>query len=124
MNIWAVANQKDGADKITTTVILGSSLVLRGYKTLLIDLDPHGSLISYFGFNQDTIKKSVYSLFNQEAIKSRIPFALMLCRIGERNLDLLPACTTLITLDKQVSSLAGMSLVIQNALKDYQQYYQ
>lgn len=48
MKIWAVSNQKGGVGKTTTVVSLGGLLSSWGYKTLLVDLDPHGSLTSYF----------------------------------------------------------------------------
>jgi len=35
-----------------------------GFKTLVVDLDPHGSLTSYFKMNPDEIELSVYNLFH------------------------------------------------------------
>ena len=51
MRVWAVANQKGGVGKTTTTVALGGLLAEQGKKVLLVDLDPHGSLTSYFGYD-------------------------------------------------------------------------
>ena len=42
--IIAVTNQKGGVAKTTTTLCLGSGLAEQGYRVLLIDLDPQGSL--------------------------------------------------------------------------------
>ncbi|MGD8644288.1 MAG: AAA family ATPase, partial [Chromatiales bacterium] len=47
MRVWAVANQKGGVGKTTTTVTLGGLLSERGLPTLLVDLDPHGSMTAY-----------------------------------------------------------------------------
>ena len=80
MNIWTVANQKGGVGKTTTAVSLAGSLAARGNRTLLIDLDPHGSLTSYFGHDPDTIEESVYSLFHRETAHSHMPLAAMLRR--------------------------------------------
>lgn len=45
--IIAVTNQKGGVAKTTTTLCLGSGLAEQGYRVLLIDLDPQGSLSIY-----------------------------------------------------------------------------
>jgi len=47
--IIAVANQKGGVGKTTTTASLGSALAQLGYKTLLVDCDPQGSLTASLG---------------------------------------------------------------------------
>lgn len=44
MRIWTIANQKGGVGKTTTTLALGSRLALRGFRVLLLDLDPHASM--------------------------------------------------------------------------------
>ncbi len=49
MKIRASANQKGGVGKTTTVVCLGGLLAGAGHPTLLVDLDPHGSLTGYLG---------------------------------------------------------------------------
>ena len=49
--IISIANQKDGVGK--TTLNLGTDLALKGFKVLLIDLDPQANLSSYLGFEWD-----------------------------------------------------------------------
>src|SRR5437867_1636251 len=44
MNIVSVVNQKGGVAKTTTVANVGASLAVRGYRTLLIDLDPQANL--------------------------------------------------------------------------------
>jgi chromosome partitioning protein len=53
MRVWAIANQKGGVGKTTTTLCLGRSLADAGKRVLLVDLDPHGSLTRAFGVPTD-----------------------------------------------------------------------
>ena len=46
MTVWSIANQKGGVGKTTTTVALGGLLAAWGFRTLMIDIDPHDSLTS------------------------------------------------------------------------------
>ncbi|MEM6998379.1 MAG: ParA family protein [Pseudomonadota bacterium] len=123
MHIWTIANQKGGVGKTTTTVTLAGLLTQLDFRVLVIDLDPHGSLSSYFSFNPDELEESVYSLFQKKIHARRTPLAAMLCKTGIERLDLLPASTSLISLDRQSGMSRGMGLVIKDALQAYQHHY-
>jgi len=60
MQIIAVANQKGGCGKTTTTVNLAAYLALNGKKTLLVDLDPQGSSTRHLGINE--LDKTMYDV--------------------------------------------------------------
>lgn len=51
--IISIANQKGGVGKTTTTLNLGTAFALKGFRVLLIDLDPQANLSSYLGFEGD-----------------------------------------------------------------------
>ncbi len=70
MQVWSIANQKGGVGKTTTVVSLAGLLAEVGYRVLIIDLDPHGSLTSYFRFDPDEIEQSVYDLFENSEISA------------------------------------------------------
>jgi len=123
MKVWTIANQKGGVGKTTSTVTLAGLLAQKDYKVLVIDLDPHGSLTSYFSYNPDSIDESVYSLFQNKMNDKRMPLASMLCKTGIDNIDLLPACTSLVSLDRQAGMTKGMGLVIKDALHPYSNHY-
>jgi chromosome partitioning protein len=118
MKIWTVTNQKGGVGKTTTVVSLGGLLASWGFRTLLVDLDPHGSLTSYFKMNPDEIEFSVYNLFYDTGEKkANISPRPYIIKTKFDGLSILPASTAIATLDRQVASLGGMGLVIANALK-------
>jgi chromosome partitioning protein len=113
MRIWAIANQKGGVGKTTTAVTLGGLLAQRAVPTLMVDLDPHGSLTTYFGFDPDTMEQSVYSLF-QNAPHPDPGSLVRPTRFP--NLFLLPASSAMATLDRQLGAREGMGLVLARAL--------
>jgi len=118
MKVWTVSNQKGGVGKTTTVVSLGGLLSSWGFRTLLVDLDPHGSLTSYFKMNPDEIEFSVYNLFHDTGLKKRdITPEVYITNTKFEGLSVLPASTAIATLDRQVASLGGMGLVVSNALK-------
>ena len=66
MRVWAIANQKGGVGKTTTTLALGRGLAMRGHRVLLVDLDPHASLTRAFGVATDPQPAGVLDLFDEQ----------------------------------------------------------
>lgn len=118
MNIWAVANQKGGVGKTTTAVSLAGVMQKRGKRVLLIDLDPHGSLTSYFGVDPDEVEPSGYDLFQQTASAKSV-----ILKTRFEKLHFIPASSALATLDRQLGTKGGMGLVIKKALEQVTEYY-
>ncbi len=116
MKIWSVSNQKGGVGKTTTVVTLGSLLANWGFRILLVDLDPHGSLTSYFKMNPDEIDTSVYNLFQVAGAHKNFDPTPYIVDTEFRGLSVLPAATAIATLDRQGSKFEGMGLVISRAL--------
>jgi len=117
LKIWAVSNQKGGVGKTTTAVTLGGLLARQGKRVLLLDLDPQGSMTSYFRMDPDTSERSVYSLFEACANQTRVELLdVLLHPTGEEGLFLLPASTAMATLDRQLGTRDGMGLVIKQTL--------
>ena len=69
MKVITVANQKGGVGKTTTAVTLAHGLGLKGYQTLLLDLDPQGQRALALGLLQEPVcwpKMNIRSLVSQE----------------------------------------------------------
>ena len=60
--IIAFSNQKGGVGKTTTCVNMSAYLANKGYKCLIVDLDPQGNATSGLGFAKSEVKRSVYNV--------------------------------------------------------------
>lgn len=116
MKIWTVANQKGGVGKTTTTVALAGLAAEQGQRVLVVDLDPHGSLSSYFGQDPDELTNTVFTLFQNPKQICVETAAQLLLPTAFGNIVLLPASTALATLERRAIGKDGMGLVITRAL--------
>ncbi len=122
MKIWAVANQKGGVGKTTTAVTLAGLLAERKQRVLLIDLDPQGSLSSYFNLFDKSKHNGVYQLFSEKEItRSIIKSYIVSTNIFK--LDLLPANMALATIDRNIKHKHGLGLVLSQTLDRLQNDY-
>jgi chromosome partitioning protein len=66
--IIAMANQKGGVAKTTSTLNIAAGLALRGKKTLIIDLDPQGGSGVSIGIATDSLNKTVYNVLIDDGV--------------------------------------------------------
>lgn len=64
--IIAIANQKGGVGKTTTSVNLGASLATLGKRVLLVDIDPQGNTTSGVGINKADVENCIYDIIINE----------------------------------------------------------
>ncbi|MBN2700621.1 MAG: ParA family protein [Methylohalobius sp. ZOD2] len=123
MHVWAISNQKGGVGKTTTTASLAGLLTARGLRTLVVDLDPHGSLTSYFGISPESAGAGVYELFQDVAAGKPPDPTPRLQSTSVEKLDLLPAVMTLATVERQAGTVEGFGLVIRQAVLRLADHY-
>jgi chromosome partitioning protein len=85
MPVLAIANQKGGSAKTTTTLHLGAALAARGNRVLLVDMDPQGHLAEGFGLAAMELEQEISAVLEKRAALGE---TLIHIRSG---LDLVPA---------------------------------
>lgn len=103
----AIVNQKGGVGKTTTAVNLTAALGAKGYKTLLIDIDPQGNSTSGFGINKRELAKSSYNVLigGCPAREAIIKTEFDNVSVMPSSMDLAGAELELVDIDKRESKL-------------------
>ena len=84
--IIAIANQKGGVGKTTTTINLGAAIAESGKKVLIIDLDPQSNTTTGLGVSTKELNSSIYQVIIEEITASEV-----IRDVGIKNLHLLPS---------------------------------
>ncbi len=110
--IIAVANQKGGVGKTTTTANLGASLALRGKRVLLVDMDPQGNLTAAFGHTPQPGQTVAEALLDR-----RVPLPIVpVMEPSGATLSLVPATVALASAESTLMNKLGRELRLRDQL--------
>ena len=110
--IIAVANQKGGVGKTTTTANLGSSLALRGQRVLLVDLDPQGNLTSAYGLDKTADRTVADALLDR-----KVPLPIVTVQNGDvGRLDVAPSSLSLASAEAALMNKLGREMRLRDQL--------
>jgi chromosome partitioning protein len=115
MKVIAIANQKGGTGKTSTTVNLSAALSRAGRTVLLVDLDPQASLTEYFYADPGSLQTTIYNALLDGATVKPL-------RLGDM-IELIPANIDLAAAEIQLPAKRNQERTLSRILRSYQAAY-
>lgn len=110
--IIAIANQKGGVGKTTTTINLGAALAETGVRVLIVDLDPQGNASTGLGIEPEARQFTAYDLLLDE-----VSLEDVIQPTGLSGLSIIPATVDLSSADIELISNEKRSFLLHDALR-------
>lgn len=116
--IIAIANQKGGVGKTTTSVNLGAGLAQVGKKILLVDIDAQGNATTGVGIEKSELDQCIYNVLVEDADVQGV-----IQKTATENLDVLPATIQLAGAEIELVPTISREVRLQRALQPVRDEY-
>jgi chromosome partitioning protein len=113
---FAFANQKGGVAKTTSVISIGAAFAEEGFRVLLVDLDPQGSLTFSLGIDPDHVEASIH-----DVLLGRMPIKKIIQ--GADEIDVAPSNIELAGAEVFLLTRTGREYELRNALEDVERDY-
>ena len=117
--VIAIANQKGGVGKTTTSINLSASFSVLEHRTLLIDADPQANASSGLGLNPQEVTSSIY-----EVMIGETPIREAIRKTNVPNLDMLPAHIDLVGAELELVNFTERETLMRRILEEVRSEYE
>ena len=122
MRTIAIINQKGGCGKTTVSINLSNALASRGYRTLLVDMDPQSHCAVGLAVPEEQIEQSIYDILVSHARGEPIRLSEILWQITD-GLELAPASIDLAAFEQQMSGIMDRESCLRAVLEQVSKEY-
>lgn len=116
MKTISIANQKGGEGKTTTAINLADGLARKGYRTILLDIDPQGNSSSIYA-DPDNLEKTMFHLFHE-----KLKLTEILLKTKKANLYLAPSNIKLAEMEMLSANTVEAPFFLKDAMEDIQDF--
>lgn len=116
--IIAIANQKGGVGKTTTTINLSACLAEKGMKVLVIDIDPQGNTTSGLGIDKNGLENTIYQLLIDECSVEKC-----MCKSIVENLFVLPSDVNLAGAEIELIGIDDKEYILSRKIEPIKDFF-